>query len=264
MKILMFNTPSLRGARNERRSNPHRIARHQGIASQHSLLRRFTLLAMTLCVSVVAHAQSDVQDFTSHGIHVILRSTKANQVVGAILGFQGGYAYNETDNPVLSGLTAGVIAESGSDKFPKEAYRDSLACLSTTIAGVGSLYNTTYTLQTIRPSFNSAWNIFADLLMHPHFDTLEASKLAEQTIKGIESRETDPDSYTSFLADSMWAGASRLNRASEVPDVEKLTIADYEKYRNQIMERSRALLVVVGDVSRAEIESKLAALEALP
>jgi zinc protease len=227
-------------------------------------MKKIIIAAFALLISTSVFAQSDVQDFTSHGIHVILRSTKANQVVGAILGFQGGLAYGETDNPALAGLTAGVIAESGSDKFPKEAYRDSLARLSTTIAGVGSIYHTTYTLQTIRPNFNSAWSIFSDLLTHPHFDTLEASKLAEQTIKGIESRETDPDSYTSFLADSLWTGASKLNRATEVPDVEKLTVADYQKYRNQIMERSRALLVIVGDVSRAEIESKLAALEALP
>src|SRR5438105_14273031 len=111
-----------------------------------------------ILAAAMAQAQSpnDVQDFQSHGIHVILRSTKANQVVGAVLGFQGGLAYGETDNSALAALTAATIAESGSDKYPKEAYRDSLARLSTSIAGSGSLYSMIYTLQTIRPNFNSA------------------------------------------------------------------------------------------------------------
>lgn len=227
-------------------------------------MKKFILVALALVISGSANAQSDVQDFTSHGIHVILRSTKANQVVGAVLGFQGGLAFGESDNPALAEMTAGIMTESGSDKFPKEAYRDSLARLSTTIAGAGSLYNMTYTLQTVRPNFNSAWMIFSDLLTHPHFDTLEASKMTEQTIKAIESRESEPDAYSEFLADSVWNGTSRLNRAPQVSDVEKLTIPDFEKYSHTLFERSRALLVIVGDVSRQEIESKLAMLDKLP
>jgi zinc protease len=227
-------------------------------------MKKIIVAAFLLLITTSAFAQNDVQDFTSHGIHVILRSTKANQVVGAILGFQGGLAYGETDNAAVAALTSATIAESGSDKFPKEAYRDSLARLSTTIAGSGGIYNMTYTLQTIRPNFNSSWNIFSDLLLHPHYDTLEVSKIVEQTMKAIESRASEPESYSVFLADSLWKGASKLNRVAEAPDVEKLTINDFQQYRANQFERSRALLVIVGDVSRQEIESKLAALEVLP
>jgi predicted Zn-dependent peptidase len=214
--------------------------------------------------NVSAQAPNDVQDFTSHGIHVILRTTNANQVIGAVLGFQGGFAYNETDNTSLAGGTAMLISQSGSDKYPKSAYRDSLAVLSTTIAGSGNLYQMSFTLRTIRPSFNSAWNIFADLLTHPHFDTLEAEKIREQAIKGIEGRDADPESYSAFLADSIWKGNSRLNKVSTVDEVTNMTIGDLQAYRNSQFQRSRMVLVIVGDVSRKEVEAKLAALESLP
>jgi zinc protease len=224
------------------------------------------IIFSALFVTSVASAQApnDVQDFTSHGIHVILRTTNANQVIGAVLGFQGGFAYGETNNASIAGGTAQLIGASGSDRYPKSAYRDSLAALSTTIAGSGSLYQMSFTLRTIRPSFNSAWNIFADLLTHPHFDTLEADKLREQAIKAIEGRDADPDSYSSFLADSLWKGTSRLNRVSTVDEVTKLTISDLMQYRNSQFQRSRMVLVVVGDVSRKELEAKLAALDQLP
>jgi zinc protease len=226
-------------------------------------LLTFALLAFTVG-AVQAQVPSDVTDFTSHGVHVILRSTKANQVVSAVLGFEGGLAYGETDNAVLSGLTAGVVAQSGSQHYPKSAYRDSLALLSTSIAGSGNIYHMIYTLQTVRPNFNSAWAIFSDLLTNSVFDTLEMQKIAEQSEKAIESRSTDPDGYSSFLADSLWKGTSRLNRAATIPEVEKLGIADLQAYRNQQFQRSRIVLVIVGDVSKAEMESKLASLESLP
>ncbi len=230
-------------------------------------MKTLTLSVFTVLFAAsfaAAQTPNDVQDFTSHGIHVILRSTNANQVVGAILGFEGGLAYGESDNASIAQGTAGLIAASGSDKYPKSAYRDSLAALSTTIAGSGNLYHMTFTLRTIRPSFNSAWNLFSDLLTHPHYDTLEAEKEKEQALKAIEGRESDPETYSAFLADSLWMGTSRLNRVSTEDEVNKLTISDLMQYRNNLFQRSRMVLVVVGDVSRKEIESKLASLESLP
>ncbi len=197
-----------------------------------------------------AQSPNDVQDFTSHGVHVILRTSNANQVIGAILGFEGGLAYGETDNASVAEGTAALIAASGSDTYPKSAYRDSLGALSTTIAGSGNLYHTTFTLRTIRPSFNSAWNIFADLLTHPHYDTLEAEKIKEQAMKAIEGRESDPESYSAFLADSLWKGTSRLNRVATEDEVSKLTIADLQSYRNNQFQRSRMVLVMVEKMFR--------------
>ena len=211
-----------------------------------------------------AQAPNDVQDFQSHGIHVILRSAKANQVVSAVLGFEGGLAYGETDNAAVANITALVISQSGSDKFPIEAYRDSLARLSTSISGSGDIYHMVFTIQTIRPNFNTAWEIFSDLLVHPHYDTTEIAKITEQTITGIESRQSNPGGYTSFLADSIWTGASKLNRIPTTDEVEHLTSSDYMNYRNQQFQRSRAVLVVVGNVDRAELERKLATLGELP
>ncbi|HEY3873998.1 MAG TPA: insulinase family protein [Candidatus Kapabacteria bacterium] len=222
------------------------------------------LAAASFAFDASAQSNNDVQDFTSHGVHVILRSTKANQVIGAILGFEGGVAYGETSNASIAGATAGVIAESGSDKYPKEAYRDSLARLSTTIAGSGSLYHMTFTLRTIRPSFASAWNIFADVITHSHFDTLEAEKLQEQSIKAIEGRDADPGGYSSFLSDSLWKGNSPLNKVPSVAEVQNLTLADLQSYRNAQFQRSRMMLVIVGDVSRAEVEAGLAEFNLLP
>ncbi len=212
----------------------------------------------------LAQVPNEVQDFTSHGIHVILRTSNANEVVSAILGFEGGLAYGETENASVAEGTAAVIAQSGSDKYPKSAYRDSLASLSTTIAGSGNIYHMTFTLRTIRPNFNTAWNIFSDLLTHPHFDTVEATKLRAQAIQAIEGRSSDPEGYSAFLADSIWRGASPLNRVPTLEEVKSMTIGDMMQYRTEQFQRSRMVLVIVGNITKPEIESKLAELGTLP
>src|SRR5205814_971454 len=72
------------------------------------------------------------------------------------------------------------------------------------------------------------------------------------------------EGYSAFLADSLWKGPSRLNRAPTIEEVEKLSVNDLRMYRDQQFQRSRVVLVVVGNISKAELESKLAALESLP
>ena len=217
-------------------------------------------------VSSIALAQvpNNVQDFTSHGIHVILRTTNANEVVSAVLGFEGGLAYGETSNASVAGATAALITRSGSEHYPKAAYRDSLARLSTLISGSGNLYHMTFTLRTIRPNFNTAWKIFSDVLLHPRYDTLEAAKWRAEAIQRIAGRPTDPGSYSAFLADSIWRGTSPLNRVSTISEVRNMTIADMMQYRDAQFERSRIVLTLVGNVTKAELESKLASLAALP
>jgi zinc protease len=222
------------------------------------------LISAALANVTLAQVPSDIQDFTSHGIHVILRTTNANQVVSAVLGFEGGLAYGETDNASVAGAVAALITRSGSEHYPKSAYRDSLARLSTTIAGSGNLYHMTFTLKTIRPNFNSAWNIFSDVLTHPLYDTLEEAKWRAQSVQAIEGRSSDPESYSAFLADSIWKGASPLNRVSTIDEVRNMTTADMMQYQNAQFQRSRIVLAIVGNVTKAELEAKLASLESLP
>jgi zinc protease len=88
--------------------------------------------------------------------------------------------------------------------------------------------------------------------------------LRAQSIQAIESRSSDPESYSAFLADSIWKGSSPLNRVATIDEVKNMTIADLMQYRNAQFQRSRIVLALVGNVTRAELESKLASLDALP
>jgi zinc protease len=217
-----------------------------------------------LASSASAQVPSDITDFTSHGIHVILRNSNANEVVGIYLGVEGGLAYGETQNPAVAGLTTGVLTESGSDKYPKEVFRDTLAKLSTSIGGGGSIYSMNFTLRTVVPNLPAAWDIFKDLLTHPHYDMTEFQRQSQLAMNGIKGRTANPEGYTNFVNDSLWFGNSPLNKHSEVSDVKDLTPDKLGDYYHSIMQRSRMTLVIVGKVSRAEVDQMLAGLEEIP
>jgi len=225
------------------------------------------VLSVTALLSIpqnsMAQVPKDITEFESHGIKVILRNTSVNDVVAAYLGFEGGLAYGETSNPTLAPLTANVLAQSGSKNYPKEKYQTELAKLSTSISGSGTLYNTAFSLRTIAPNFNKAWDIFSDLILNPAFDETEFKTSSKQLINSIKARASNPEGYTEFVLDSLWKGNSPLNRAPQVSDVEALSTGNLADYINKLKERSRMVLVVVGKVSRQDLESKLARFEAL-
>jgi zinc protease len=229
--------------------------------------RTLAVLALGLCgfaTSAFAQIPEDTKDFTSHGIHVILRNSKANDVIAAFLGVEGGLAYGETANPALSGMTGGVIASSGSKNYPKKEYRNQLAKLSTSINGGGDHFNLSFSLQTIAPNFEQAWKIFSDVIRNPNFDTIEFQKRTQNVLNGIRSRSSDPEGYANIVSDSLWLGNSVLNHEAVESDVEHLTIQDLMNYQKSQLQRSRMTLVVVGKVSREALEKKLAEFESLP
>ncbi len=229
--------------------------------------RAFALTVLFVAgVSGLASAQvpKDMEEFTSHGIKVILRNTSANNVVAVVLGVEGGLAYGDNDNAAIAEGTAGIMTASGSKKYPKEAFRNQLAALSTSVGGSGGLYNMQFTLRTTSMSWNKAWDIFSDVVLNPAFDTVEAQRQQQASENAIESRSSDAESYTEFVQDSLWKLGTNLNRVATVEEVEKLKLSDLAAYHHKMLERSRMILVVVGKVSKADIEKKLAAFDAVP
>src|SRR4051794_39455687 len=100
---------------------------------QQTFSRGLTLLTVgvSLLLGVAfndaqAQVPSDIVDFTSHGVHVILRNTQANDVVGVFLGIEGGLAYGETENASIASSVSRLISTSGSSMYPKVKYRDTL------------------------------------------------------------------------------------------------------------------------------------------
>lgn len=207
--------------------------------------------------ALYAQAPTDATEFTVDGIKVVLQRTTANQIIAVLLGIEGGYGRNETENPALASTTVALTTASGSESYPKDKYREELSRLVTTIGGVGGNYYSTYLLSCVKPTFNESWNIFQDVVKRPRYDDEEFAKIKEQSLTAIAGRRAEPEDYASFMLDSIWARGYRVGRITEPADINGITIDAMKQFHDKELERSRMTIVVVGNLTKAEVEKKI-------
>jgi zinc protease len=233
------------------------ITNLQSFMKRRSGLLTVPLLAVFLLCAVTPTVQAQVQDFKVDGIHVILQPSKANQIVSVLVGIEGGYGRGETENPALADITANLTIASGSEKYPKNTYRDELSRLVSSIsAGAGS-YSTTYSLSCVRPKFDESWNIFSDVIRNPLYDQDELDHLKEQLVTEILGRKAEPEGYASFMVDSIWSAGYRTGRIVEAVDVQAVTTESAKAFHDKEIERSRMTIVVVGDITADILKAKI-------
>ena len=193
--------------------------------------------------------------FDVNGITVILRRNTATEVVAANLYLLGGVRQL---TPATAGIEAMVLAtsERGTRHFPGAAVRQRTARLGSTISVEASDDWSAIGLHAIRATFDSTWAIFADRIMAPTLDANEFSLVRDQFLTIARERNTQPDDAATQLADSLlYVNHPNAVSPTGTPEsISALTVAHLRLYQAQQFVTSRMLLVVVGNVERAQVE----------
>lgn len=199
------------------------------------------------------------------GIRVIQRPNYANDAVAVNIYLLGGTRQ-------LTAATQGVESlllhdgEYGTQKYPGSDWRAAWGLTGSRLVIDPEADWTVYGFRGIRQEFDASWDAFADRLMHP---TLSSSslKISRARLVADSRLESDePDVYIEKLADSVaFAGQPYgLNPDGTEATLAALDSATVAKYEEQIV-KSRLLLVVVGNVTRAQVEAAVSrTLAALP
>jgi zinc protease len=225
------------------------------------IARAKVLLAVALgAVTIAAAAPSAPPDdntvaFEVEGIRVILRETD-NNIVAANLYLLGGARQ-------LTPRNAGVevmlleASERGTRSYPKEVLRRKMSRLGTEIVTDAEKDWTVFGIRSTTDVFDSTWAIFADRLMHPLLQPAEVDIVRGQFLSGISQRRDDPDALARFLADSLaFAGHPyAIPVTGTQSSISQITANVLREYQRDQIVKSRMLLVVVGDVDRAKLES---------
>ena len=223
---------------------------------------RFRLLAIAAAglVSVAASRPPAPPDdntaaFEVEGIRVILRKTD-NDIVAANLYLLGGARQ-------LSAQNAGIeimlleASERGTRSYPKETLRRKMSRLGTSIVVDAEKDWTMFGIRSTTDVFDSTWAIFADRLMNPLLQPAEVDIVRSQHMSAISQIRDDPDALSRYLADSLaFAGHPyAVPVGGTHSSMSQITTAALREYQRAQIVKSRMLLVVVGDVERAKLES---------
>lgn len=193
--------------------------------------------------------------FNVDGMPVILRRNTANEVVVANLYLLGGTRQLAPENAGIEAMLL-IASERGTRKFPGSTLRQRTARLGSTINVETGEDWSAIGLHAIRSTFDSTWALMADRVIAPTLDPADVAIVRDQMVTAAQQRGTDPDDAATQLADSLLYQHHpyAIQTAGTPASLAAITVAQMRQYHAQQFVTSRMLLVVVGNVDRAQVE----------
>jgi len=210
--------------------------------------------------SVVAKQAALVTEFDVNGLKVLLKRREGSLTVAAGLFFRGGAANINSQNAGIETLMLSAATEA-STNFPRERMRSELSQMGTVIGSSSNNDYSVLSLATTRLHFDRSWQIFTDVALRPTFTKEDVGLVQQRMVVSLSDDTDNPDVYLQKLQEHVaYAGHPYLNSTGGTPEtVAKLTVADLRAYHAKLMETSRLLLVIVGDLNPAEVRDLVTA-----
>ncbi len=210
--------------------------------------------------SVVAKQAALVTEFDVNGLKVLLKRREGSLTVAAGLFIRGGAANITAQNAGIETLMLSAATEATTN-FPRARMRTELSRMGSVIGSSSNNDYSVLSLATTRMHFDRSWQIFTDVALRPSFTKEDVSLVQERIVVSLSDDTDNPDVYLQKLQERVaYAGHPYLNNTSGTPEtVAKLTPEDLRRYHTKLMETSRLLLVIVGDLNPAEVKELIAA-----
>ena len=210
--------------------------------------------------SVVAKQAALVSEFEVNGLKVLLKQREGSLTVAAGLFIRGGAANITAQNAGIETLMLSVATEA-STNFPRERMRTELSRMGTVIGSSSNNDYSVLSLATTRMHFDRSWEIFTDVALRPSFTKEDVSLVQQRQVVSLSDDTDNPDVYLQKLQERVaYAGHPYLNNTNGTPEtVAKLTPEDLRAYHVKLMQTSRLLLVIVGDLNPADVKAMVTA-----
>lgn len=201
-----------------------------------------------------------ISEFDVNGLKVLVKRRSNSPTVAVGLYFRGGARNLNQQNAGIESLTLNAATEA-SQKFPREALRRELSRTGTQIGSSTNYDFSAVSLVSTRAAFDRAWSLYTDVVTNPSFASEDVERVRQQILTGLREKATDPDSSLTELSErAAYAGQPYANNPSgSLESVAGFKVEDLRGYHKDLLQTSRMLLVVVGDVDAAEIKTKAAA-----
>ncbi len=225
------------------------------------LLPILSLLTFVFTGSSQTTAPADaVTEFNVNGLKVIVKRRTGSPTVAAGMFVRGGIRNQTAANAGIENLTLNVAVEA-SKKYPRVAVRKELARTGTQISGGGSFDYGAFSMVSTSENFARSWDVFTDLVLNPTFAAEDVERIRAAALAGLRNATASPDSALGDLEEKIvFAGHPyAVSPSGTIETVSKLTPADLKAYHRTLLETSRLLLVIVGDVDTAEIKKLVTA-----
>ena len=222
----------------------------------------FALTLFGLCGG--AHAGPAIQTWsTPNGARVFYVENHALPLVDVQVDFRAGGAESPAGKTGVAGLTHALL-DNGAGDLDEEAIANRIADLGAQMGGSADMDRASITLRTLSSAAerDGAVDLLATVIQHPTFPAASFEREKARTLAGLKESDTQPDAILSRRFAAAVFPGHPYGRLPTVDSVAALNRDDLAAFHARTYTAARAVVSIVGDVSRADAEAMAAKLTA--
>jgi zinc protease len=210
-------------------------------------------------VSPPAFSALKIQSWqTGSGARVLFVENHTLPMLDVAVDFAAGAAYDEPGDSGLAHLTQRLLKLGAGDLSESEIARK-LADVGAQLEGRFDRDRAAMMLRTLasQRERDQALELFATVLQQPDFPENVISREKNRIVANLKEAETRPESIAEKAFYSVLYGSHpyALHQPGEIDTVSKLTRADVKNFYDSRYHADRAVVSIVGDVSREQAEA---------
>ncbi len=213
-----------------------------------------------------ASTAAQVVEFDVNGLKVLVKRRPGAPTVAAGLFFKGGARNVTASNAGIESFALRAATEAGKS-YPRQKLRKETSRIGTVISAGSNLDYSAVSFITTRENLDETWKMFVDVSLTPAFAPEDVERVREQILTGLRMQADSPESALESLTDRViYAGHPYSNPPEgTIQTITNLKAGDLAAYHRGLLQTSRMLLVIVGDVDAESIRPQVAsAFGALP
>jgi len=210
--------------------------------------------------SVIARQAALVTEFDVNGLKVVVKRREGSLTVAVQLYIRGGVGNINAGNAGVEAFMLNVASEASAN-YPRDRMRKDLARMGTVIGESVNYDYSALAMTATRANFDKSWDIFADVAMNPSFTADDVKLIKGRLVSALSDDTDEPDTYLQRLQEKVaYAGHPYLNRPEGTAEtISRLSVEDLRAYHKSVMQSSRLLLVIVGDLDPAQLKARITA-----
>jgi zinc protease len=225
-------------------------------------MKHSILLTLAFAASLsFAQAQQKPYETMIDGVKVIVQPS-GNDIVEIRTIIKGGVQNYSDKQAGIESLAMTALTECGTALYDKNTFKNKLDEVNAYVRGFAGKNYSTFAMNCIKSDFDKVWPLYAEALTQPKFEVKEFDRIKQDAINNLKSKESQPDEAIDMYAERVaFAGQPYARDPDGTPEIVKtLTAVQTKNYYNSILTRSRLLIIVVADLDKSVIESKIKAL----
>ncbi len=200
----------------------------------------------------------EAYELNINGVKVIVQPS-GNEIAEVLTIIKGGVQNYTAAKAGIEHLAITALTECGTLKDDKNSFKNKLDKVSAEVGGYTGMDYASFRMNCIASDFETVWPLYVDAMTIPKFDAKEFDRIRQDQITSLRAQESNPDFAIDQMAKQLaFAGKSySKNPGGSVETVSKLTAQETKNYYKSIFNRSRMVIVIVGELDRKSLEEKL-------